>query len=244
MMVTRVLRAVCAAAAFGAAAAASAAPVFDFGTSSRTLLSTLAAPPGLSSFADLPAFGTELFTVGNLFNGCGLWTGVSAVRTRSGTQCPLSAHNTSNPASFLSKKIIYEDTFTVEPGTNGVLQIMVKLGHPENWPSSRNQNQNERFNIFLENPSNPAVPRRLLANFLDDVDNRTPGVEDDAYYRYVFAAAELPTGTWRPVFESVSGSIEFVTRLSGPTPVPEPGTTALLVAGLLGVGWIGWRRRG
>jgi hypothetical protein len=208
---------------------AQAAGIFEFGTAERTLISTSAgAPPGTGSFADVPGFTTALFEVGNLFNGCGLFPGQPS-SGRSGTACPLTDHNT--PSSMLSGAITYTDTFFLAQPTQGSLQIIVKLGHPETVTGgNRDQNQTEQFNVFLES----GTELILLAELLDDVSSGAPDLEeDDAYYRYVYAAAEIPAGTWRPVFMARDGSIEFLTRLSAQqTSVPVPGSLWLLAAAL------------
>jgi hypothetical protein len=179
-------------------------------------------------FVDVPGFGNDLFTVGNLFNGCGLYPTASlASRTETGASCPQSGHDVTSPVQNLARQISYTDSFTLEEATAGVLQILVKLGHPEanQW---KNQNQNERFDVFLVG----AEETILLAQFLDDVSIQD-GEEDDAYYRYVYGQAVLPAGTWSPAFQSVSGSIDFLVRLSAvEQSVPEPGSLALIALGL------------
>lgn len=224
-----------------AAAPATAAPVFDFATTTRQLLSTGPAALTTADLTALPAGATALFTVGNLFNGCGLWpSGPNANSTRTGTGCPQSDHDTTSPVENLSKKITYTDSFTITAPTQGVLEIIVKLGHPETASQWKDQNQDERFDLYLVDGATTV----LLAHFLDDVDSRR-GLEDDAYYRYVYDAAALPAGTWSPVFQSVAGSVEFLTRLSAlpNNQVPLPGTVPLLGFALAGAALIGGRRR-
>jgi hypothetical protein len=215
-----------------AGAPATAVPVFDFATTSRQLVSTAPAAPTTADLTALPAGATPLFTVGNLFNGCGLWPAApNANSIRTGTGCPQSDHDTTSPVENLSRKITYTDSFTISGPTQGVLEIIVKLGHPENAPAWKNQNQDERFDVYLVNGATSV----LLARFLDDVDARN-GLEDDAYYRYLYAPAALPIGTWSPVFQSVAGSVEFLTRLSAlpSNQVPLPGTIWLVVLALAG----------
>jgi hypothetical protein len=226
-------------ATLGFANGACALPIFDFGSTTRTFLSTGPAVPTIADFAPLPPNTEALFTVGNLLNGCGLWN-AAAIGSRSGTGtgCGLKAHNVTNPWDTLARSIDYTDSFTLATATTGLLQIIVKLGHPEGvWP---NQKQHETFDVFLEG----AGSRILLTNFLDDVSG--PLLEDDAYYRYVYDTAQLPAGTWSPVFEARSGSIEFLTQLSAALPddshVPEPGTLALMAPAFALAGWFTRRR--
>jgi len=208
------------------------AAIFNFATTDRTFLGgPLSTPPDASDFVPMPGFSTPLFLVGNLTNGCGLFPG-NPTRSRTGTAC-------SSPSfSTLAGTINYDsgaDTFTVASDTLASLQLIVKLGHPEpeNFPGHSNQNQDERFDIVLKSPTSAIVLD--LAQLLDDV-SILDGEEDDAYYLYVFDPAVIPEGTWYPSFVARSGSVEFFTQLSArpavPEPIPEPGTAALITAGL------------
>lgn len=224
--------------AIGLGQTAGAAPIFDFGTTTRALVSTTAStPPTAADLSPLPAGAFPLFTVGNLFNGCGLFPSVSREVIKTGTGCEQTNHDITSPIENLSRKIGYTDTFTIGAPTTAVLEFIVKLGHPEAG-GSKNQNQDERFDVYLVR----GVTSVLLAQLLDDVDSND-GEEDDAYYRYVFDARELPMGTWSPEFRSVAGSVEFLTRLSAlpGNQTPLPGTIWLLALALAGIGFV--RRR-
>ena len=74
----------------------------------------------------------------------------------------------------------------------------------------------------------------MFAEFLDDVSKADFGDEDNGYYRYLYAPATIPAGTYSPSFVARDGSIEFLTtfRVRPDERVPEPGTLLLLAAGL------------
>jgi hypothetical protein len=144
--------------------------------------------------------------------------------------------------SDLSGTINYPgDSFMLAADTLLQLQVMIKVGHPERslTDSSRGQNQDERFDIYLN--SNGTTLE--LAQLLDNID-KNDGEVQNGYYLYVYESMIVPAGTWYPSFVSRSGSIEFLTQLSGlTTPIPEPGTVLLLASGLAGLAFAGWRRR-
>lgn len=229
-------------------ASATTTPIFDFQTASatRTSLGTTATVPTTASFLSVAGFEDPVFTVGNLLNGCGLvdWGNNFSV-TKTGTACKNSpatsatGHNTTDPWNYLSRQIVYTDTFTFASARQASLQVIAKLGHPEGvW---MNQNQLEQFDVFLQKAGSPTV-RILLAKFLDDVDS-SKGQEDDAYYRYVYRAASVPAGQWQPVFVNRSGSVEFLAQMSV-APIPEPATLTIMATGLAFLGAsVRWRRR-
>lgn len=205
--------------------------IFDFPTGDGVFL-TDTPEPGTGDFN--PTLGDPYFLVGNLTNYCGLFPG-EPIRTKSGTECM-------NPMSgTLSSAINYDtgdDTFTLSEDTLLQLQVIVKVGHPERPLSddSRDQNQVEKFNMFLLDNGTTL----MLAQFLDDID-ATLGDVSNGYYLYDYGTAMVPAGTWYPSFVAVHGSVEFLTQLS--KPVPEPGTMILFASGLAGLAFAGWRRR-
>jgi hypothetical protein len=213
--------------------AGAASFTFDFGTTNRTFLAGPGeTPPDASDFIPVPGFSQNLLLVGNLTNGCGLYPG-SGTLTRSGTGC-------AGPIPDLSEVINYDtglDTFTLTQDTESSLQLIVKLGHPESTDTQRlNQNQVEQFDIFLVNTGGTEIG---LAQLIDDVDEND-GEEPNGYYRYVYSPAVIPAGTWYPRFQSVDGSIEFMTQLSA---VPEPASLWLLGSSLFVLSFSSWRRK-
>jgi hypothetical protein len=224
--------------------------IFDFTTADRTFLGSgplgAGAPndpvvasmpvPGSGDFA--PVAGSTHFLVGNLTNFCGLFPG-NPTSTKSGTACDMTAPF---DGGDLSGTINYPgDSFVLAADTLLQLQMIVKLGHPERPldDSSRSQDQDERFDVYLKNNGTTLE----LAQLLDDV-STTDGEVQNGYYLYVYDPMIVPAGTWYPSFVSRSGSIEFLTQLSGlSTPIPEPGTVFLFASGLVGLAFAGWRRR-
>jgi hypothetical protein len=223
--------ALCVATLLSSAPLARAAYIFDFATTDKLFLAGHGEPvPDASDFLATPGFSTQLFLVGNLTNGCGLFPD-NPTRSRTGTACSAPSFST------LAGTINFDtgtDTFTVASDSLASLQFIVKLGHPEdeNFAEHSDQNQDERFNILLKSPTSAIVLD--LAQLLNDV---VPPQEDDGYYRYVFDPAVIPAGEWYPSFVGVSGSVEFFTLLSGAdAQVPEPGTMMLVASGLLLLG--------
>ena len=178
--------------------------------------------------ADLTAItGTTLFEVGSLVNQTGVALNPSSLST-------LSRAGTFDLLPALALAVHYDtgaDTFTVSGSTTTVLEVLVKLGHPEGPPWPENENQMEEFDLILRDPDSSTTVE--LLTFVDDVDLGN-GDEDDGYYRYVFESAELPAGTWYPTFEVTNGSIDYLTRLtaSGPSTLhtPEPSAIPVLSA--------------
>ncbi len=211
--------------------------VFDFSTADRTFLGggpLDPAPtpvPGPGDFVPVP--GPTFFLVGNLTNSCGLFPPRDP-RQGVGLSCPAMPE--------LTNRIDYDtgaDTFTLTQDTELLLQVIVKLGHPEAplGDKLRDQNQLEQFDIFLKDPS--SLVTLELAQLLDDV-NENDGEVPNGYYRYVYQPMVVAAGTWFPSFEARDGSIEFLTQLSR---VPEPGTMSLFGPGLAGLALVWWRRR-
>ena len=221
--------------------------IFDFGTATRTFLGSgplgagapndpvVAPMPAPDTGNFVPTLGTPHFLVGNLTNFCGLFPG-NPTTTKSGTACDMTAPF---DGSDLSGTINYPgDSFMLAADTLLQLQVMIKVGHPERslTDSSRGQNQDERFDIYLN--SNGTTLE--LAQLLDDID-KNDGEVQNGYYLYVYQPIIVPAGTWYPSFVSGDGSIEFLTQLSAP--VPEPGTMVLFASGLAGLAFVAWRRR-
>ena len=75
-----------------------------------------------------------------------------------------------------------------------LLQVIVKLGHPEAplGDKLRDQNQLEQFDIFLKDPS--SLVTLELAQLLDDV-NENDGEVPNGYYRYVYQPMVVAAGT-------------------------------------------------
>jgi len=211
---------------------ADADPIFDFDDAVRTFLggSPPDPVPGTGDFN--PTLGPTQFLVGNLTNFCGLYP----------PRDPRSGVGTGCPALELASRIDYDssaDDFTLSRDTLLQLQVIIKVGHPEEPDlnsSRRTQNQMEEFDIFLQGSGPPLE----LAQLLDDID-ATMGDEQNGYYLYDYGTALVPAGTWYPYFVAQHGSIEFLTQLS--KPVPEPGTMLLFASGLAGLAFAGWRRR-
>ncbi len=141
--------------------------IFDFSTADRTFLGggPLGPPPlsvpGPGDF--IPTPGPTSFLVGNLTNFCGLFPG-RPTKSEAGMSCNTFA---------LADTINYDtgaDTFTLTQDTELLLQVIVKVGHPERdlEDDSRDQNQFEQFDIFLTNPNTLATLD--LAQLFDDVD--------------------------------------------------------------------------
>lgn len=213
---------------------ASADFIFDFDDADKTHIGGWqSTPPGVADFPSLPGFGNILFEVGNLTNGCGLFPSTPS-RSGIGTSCSTTQ---------LAGKISYDtglDSFLLDEATEAVLQLFIKVGHPEDPDpnSSRvHQNQTETFDIFLEN----GMDGLGLAQLLDDVTDPALDLQN-GYYLYTYPPGVLPTGEWFPTFEANAGSIEFLARLSAVS-TAEPATLFLLSSGLLGLGLFAKRRR-
>jgi hypothetical protein len=200
--------------------------IFDFGTAVETQVGGYGPPPpAVGAFPAIPGFGSVLFEVGNLTNGCGLFPTASIVsRTGVGTTCAAG--------QTLAREIEYStdaDRFSLEEATEAVLQLFIKVGHPESTnPSHINQRQVEQFDILLENRGGGVG----LAQLLDTVTGTALDVQN-GYYLYTYSPAVLPAGEWFPSFQARNGSIEFLARLSAVTDVPEPASASLIGLGLL-----------
>ena len=209
-----------------AASVAFSAPIFDFGTTTRTFISGPdSTPPDSGDFIGGAPFTETKFLVGNLTKGCGLFP-PRGTRSESGTNCSFTG---------AADRINYDtgaDDFTLSEDTEGILEVIVKLGHPEVGapPAHRMQDQLEQFDILLTSSGGDI----LFAEFLDDVSKADFGDEDNGYYRYLYAPVTIPAGTYSPSFVARDGSIEFLTtfRVRPDERVPEPGTLLLLAAGL------------
>ncbi|MGI0148166.1 MAG: hypothetical protein ACREDF_01355, partial [Thermoplasmata archaeon] len=111
-----------------------AAFIFDFASAVETQVGGyMATPPGVSDFPAIPGFSPILFGVGNLINGCGLFPTASIIsRTGVGTTC--------TPGQTLAREIDYStaaDRFTLAADTEAILQLFIKVGHPESTDPSR-----------------------------------------------------------------------------------------------------------
>jgi hypothetical protein len=199
--------------------------IFDFSTAVETQVGGYGPPPpAVGAFPSIPGFGSVLFEVGNLTNGCGLYPTASIPsRVGVGTTCV--------SGQTLAQEIDYStaaDRFTLATDTEAVLQLFIKVGHPESTnPSQTNQQQVEQFDIFLENGGGPVG----LAQLLDTVTGTAIGVQN-GYYLYTYRPAIVDAGEWFPSFRAQDGSIEFLARLSAATPAAEPASTALMGLGL------------
>ena len=213
---------------FGACCAENAtASVFDVVSSPRTFLGGPDSPvPDTGDFFSSPGFSNNLFTVGNLTNGCGLYLNEVGSVSRAGLDCV----NPNNPRQV--RNVRYDtgaDTFTLIDPVEAQIQMIIKVGHPEPGNPYRDQDQQEEFMLRLVDDIGDRID---LAEFLDDVDRTNNGDEDDAYYRYVYPPAIIPAGTWHPEARAKKGSLEFLVRLNA---VPEPAAFGLFATGLLGI---------
>ena len=214
----------------------SAAFIFDFASAVETQVGGyMATPPGVGDFPALPGFGSTLFEVGNLTNGCGLFP-TAGILSRTGVGTTCAAGQT------LAREIDYStaaDRFSLAADTEAVLQLFIKVGHPESTlPGQIDQRQLERFDIFLENGGGSVE----LAQLLDTVTGTGLNVQN-GYYRYDYQPGTLPAGEWFPSFRARDGSIEFLTRLSAATPAAEPMSLGLMGLGLLAMSHVTRRLR-
>jgi len=203
--------------------------LFDFATSTRTFLGGPDSPvPDTSDFVNSPGLDQNLFTVGNLTNGCGVFLNQIGSVSRSGTECV----DPSDPGHVRNVRFdTGADTFTLTDPVAAELQIIVKLGHPEAGADSalRDQNQREEFILRLVDEMGSSMD---LAELLDDVDSDLRDDEkDNGYYLYVYNPSIVPPGTWHPESRGTRGSLEFVVQLNAG--VPEPAAFGTFATGLL-----------